>query len=354
MSYIKSISDIKDQATDLFSGVENLKELKDSSVDQIKSYLDFKKIANEVSADASRLGISRINPFPITRRGNHALINSNKLTSAINNQFGYHPPQFDESVGNAFERLFTLSTDIDPHLKAYPVMFMTKPDIPVFEKYEVGKFFQDKDTFNKVRDDEFSFINSASIESLVQGNWIVPFSQNFRSITMPDINISIEPSIINLQKEKNMLPTFIAGENGGTFTTKLIEREDLVNTRILYTWMKYIKLVSEGTISPKLETIKNDIIDYKVSCFVFFTKPNLQDISFVGKYTGVMPLKTPFGAMSADVETIEITKLDVEWSYDYFEFGGYQMIQDFKKLSSGIGVDVVQNEDSGAYKFAFV
>ena len=105
----------------------------------------------------------------------------------------------------------------------------------------------------------------------ISGNFFTNLNRQNRGTTSQKFAFNIESTIGNLQQERNMQPTIANGFSGGVFTSKFNELDDLSVTRTILLWFLYIKNVNEGTISPNIQNILNNIVDYKTSAYIFYS-----------------------------------------------------------------------------------
>jgi len=274
-----------------------------------------------------------------------------ELVDAMSSILDFSPNKADElrvpeQVHRDFYDLFnkiSFLKGIDPLIGGYPMVFMTKPPISIFG-YRNGDYSHvpDKEKEDDFITKEFSFFKGDTRRKLDNSNWIKNASVFFRGMDIPDLVMNVEGSITNLQKEKNMHPTFFTGHNGATTNISMLENSDLEMTKTINAWYLYIKYVSLGYITPPLEMITGNIVDYKTSVYLFYTKPNMKDILFFAKFTGVFPTKVPLSSHKLDVESFEVRKLETEWSFDYFEFMDSRILDDFNAYSSELGFRVLE------------
>ena len=158
------------------------------------------------------------------------------------------------------------------------------------------------------------------LNDLLKSPFLYSLNKHVKSITIPDIQMSIESMMGNLQKERFMGPTFFSGMSGGTFSTTFVEDKSLSVTKVINLWYKYIQLITIGELSPAPYIIANNIIDYKSSCYILAYDAVLKDLQFYAKFTGIMPTKLPLSPFSNEIDSHDKVMIDAEWSYDYFEY----------------------------------
>jgi len=250
-------------------------------------------------------------------------------------------------------------TNLEPFIKGYTVLVFTTPLFSALQTsnkitgYSSGGFFSsiihffsnDKNAFKDYSKENEEVISThitsnnvsnntglsfaekitagfskEDLNELLKSPFLYSLNKHVQSITIPDIQISIESMMGNLQKERYMSPTFFSGMSGGTFSTSFVEDKYLSITKLLNLWYKYIQLVTTGELIPAPYIIANNIIDYKSSCYILSYDAVLKDLQFYAKFTGIMPTKLPLSPFSNEIKSHDKVIIDTEWSYDYFEY----------------------------------
>lgn len=253
----------------------------------------------------------------------------------------------------------------EPMLKTHTVSFFTTPADSVIKYIQNNFSFNDVvdlansarsmrnlddliDTLGKVEKVSKSLIK----KDLISGNFLSTLNRQNRGVTTQKLSFNIESTIGNLQHQRNMQPTISSGFSGGTFSATFIELDDLSVTRIILLWFLYMKAVNEGSYEPDLQNILDNIVDYKTSVYVFHLKPNLSEILFFSKYTGVFPTAVPVDVFSSDKDTMSDTRLEVEFSYDLYEPLNPKIIDEFNSLvRSGTDIITPSATVDGAFEF---
>jgi len=254
------------------------------------------------------------------------------------------PEHIDGRIYDFFKSISMNSLVSNPDIESFPIIFVTKPPITIFgQKFGTYSHVVDSRKQEDTLINEFTyFYNTLTHAEASKTNWLKNFTVFFRSIEIPDLVMNIESTITNLQKEKHMHPTFFTGHNGATTNMTLLESDGLENLKTVKAWYDYIRLTNLGYLSPSLETIMNHIIDYKANIYVMKVRPNLKEVTFFAKFTGVFPTKVPLSAQSLDIENIEVKKLNIEFSYDYFEFMNNEIVDEFNILAGEMGIKLNQ------------
>ena len=168
-----------------------------------------------------------------------------------------------------------------------------------------------------------------------------------RGIQFQNVGIDHDVFLTNLQQSKYIAPLKLSGESGVTFTMTFAEDSSVSVTKNIKMWMDYINAVTTGSdgATPKLHHLLNNTIDYKSSVYVFLTKPNMNEISFYAKYTGVMPSSLPISMLAHNSETVNELKLDIEFVADAFTYLEQNIIAEFNLLVQKFGVNIAFKDD---------
>ena len=299
-----------------------------------------------------------------------------KINNLLTDPTGFIKDGIDNLVDSFTDSLFSTNvstgalTDLlhkvdEPLLKTHTICFFTTP------APEVTDFIQDNFSLDQITDivsSARSMKNLGDVISLVDkvgytarklmkkdrisGNFFTNLNRQNRGTTSQKFAFNIESTIGNLQQERNMQPTIANGFSGGVFTSKFNELDDLSVTRTILLWFLYIKNVNEGTISPNIQNILNNIVDYKTSAYIFIVKPNLKEILYFGKYTGIFPTNVPMDIFESDKDNMTDVKLDVEFSFDLFEPLDPRIIDEFNNLARS-GSDVITRSNTADNMFEF-
>lgn len=283
--------------------------------------------------EGKRKQITRLTGFPVTGDTTTAPFS---LSNLIQNPFATGAMDHSNThltlnnpIGNFWTNYLTIPEDVDPVILSNPMVFFSAPNLSIFDT--TSKTYRTFEEQNAAIKRIFNF-NISDMEKYLDGSIIVPLSQGFKSVTLPDFVLSVDEAMSSIQKARLAMPSHFNGMYSGTFDTKHLEFGNTINYRILLTWFSYIKAVTMGQISPTLSNIYDNIADYKVSCYVFQMKPNLIDLAYACRFSGVMPTSAPNSAFSSDTENPEVVYLNQQWSYDYMEYLNTDMLDDFVKL----------------------
>ena len=252
------------------------------------------------------------------------------------------PPHLQEDIFNIY-KTFSLDNRFDDvGFSFYPIIFMTKPQIPFFIDDFKNLDFSHLSSFEFIEmvnrsDKMFEFLGSSTIKNLRNGNFIRDFSLFYRNVSLPDASINVEPTITGIHKQKYMQPSFFSGRNGLTFNLETLDDSDMTLTKIIYAWHLYIKEVTRGRVSPIIQNIMNNIIDYKSNLYIIGMKPNFQDVQFVARYAGIFPVNVPFSSINLRKDTFDLRESSIEFSYDYFDIFNEGTRLEFNFLARELG-----------------
>ena len=114
----------------------------------------------------------------------------------------------------------------------------------------------------------------------------------------------------------------IKSKIGGNFTVSYNEDKSLSIYKLHKLWTDYISDSFRGKYSPKLEYIKNKIIDYATCVYYFVCDEDGETILFWSKYWGVFPLNTPshtFSYSAGNVNAISNEDMSIDYRYSWKE-----------------------------------
>lgn len=250
----------------------------------------------------------------------------------------------------------------EPKIKGFFVTLLVKPDLNLMLSDEEMK---DQRTNTKVADSyglEYSeklwhlklfkgLLNPYIKDNLTHqgGLYFSPIIANkSESISYPDLGSNSEETLTTLDKGIFKLPVTETGFSGMTFSLRLRENEALDSLRMISAWHKYIHAVTRGNIRPKNDYIEYNIIDYKASLYVLHLKPDFKTITMWSKFTGIYPVNVPLSAFSEEISQLQDISIDIEFSYDKFEWLDEDLLKEINLLTSGIPISreqMSQNPD---------
>lgn len=264
----------------------------------------------------------------------------------------------------------TIPSSNEPKLKGYFIALLVKPDLNLWLNGSESKFdpIQEEIKYNSEDTDNTGItkiinqynrtihlqklfkglINAKIIANLTHctTNYFSSiFSNKIESISYPDVGSNSEDSLLTLDKYVYKLPVTETGVSGMSFNVRLRENEGIDCLRMLSVWHKYIHAVTKGIISPKQKYISFSVIDYKASLYIIHLKPDLKTITMWSKYTGIYPTTIPISAFSEDISTIQDVTIDIEFSYDRFEWMNEDLLKEINYLTSNKNLDI-HNKDS--------
>ena len=124
-------------------------------------------------------------------------------------------------------------------------------------------------------------------------------------------------------------------KTAGTVNVTFTDDDMLSVYKILKVWTEYINAVYKGEMSPKLQYLKNHILDYAISIYYVLTKADGEDVIFFTKYTGCFPTSVPSSNFS-DVLGTPIKRPNYTIPFTYARKDDYNPlhIAEFNHLSS--------------------
>lgn len=237
----------------------------------------------------------------------------------------------------------------EPKIKGFFISFLVKPDLNIPDmsifKTDVGHNIPLGNSYRSYNfEDQIRKLFRGSLNAEVRNNLthdrngLNYFSNIFtnlvESITYPDIGSNSEDTLVTQDKSIFKLPVTESGVSGLTFNVKMRENEGHDALRFVSVWHKYIQAVVKGNLYPKLEYLQKNIIDYKASLYTLHLKPDFKTVTMFSKYTGVYPSNIPLSSMSESIEDVTDVTLDIEFTYDKFEFLNEDILRELNLLTA--------------------
>jgi hypothetical protein len=135
-----------------------------------------------------------------------------------------------------------------------------------------------------------------------------------------------------LQYAKGMDEVFSIGEVN-------LECKDIYGTpltHLINLWVTYIHYLGKGVVTTRKEYIRERIIDYTSSIYIFMTDRDQSTLLRWIKYTGCFPKSLPLGQVQHNVEpNVEgLRDLSIAFAYNRYEVMKPEIIGDFNYLMS--------------------
>lgn len=104
---------------------------------------------------------------------------------------------------------------------------------------------------------------------------------------------------------------------------------------LMIIWVYYIHYVTKGIITPELEYIRNRIIDYTCSIYVFMLDTDQRTIVRWIKYTGCFPKSIPFGQIlhSSDIKLDQLSQIQIPFQYNFASPMDPTVLAEFNMIS---------------------
>lgn len=185
-----------------------------------------------------------------------------------------------------------LYNDFNPDITGYTLIFMVPPDLSGYRiKYGTSVYGQD-DPSSQIGEIT-NFVTFAAIDFTPPQSQVNSDTVKARSGGMPYATEVAESEQCSI--------TFIDNSNLDIYTFH-------------HLWIEYIREILDGSLSPSDEYIteNNDkyrMVDYFGSIYVVKYFPNMKDIKFVAKCTGVFPQALPSKEIIGNRTTNELTTI---------------------------------------------
>lgn len=179
----------------------------------------------------------------------------------------------------------------------------------------------------------------------------------------------------NILKTKDLAENFSGGKltlgdsmtdslMSDTFTINYTEYSDMSITIMHKVWVDYIHMVKKNMAAPYIckkspnatahaatsngtgyntgtdgatrtvDYVKDKIIDYACSVYVFRLAEDGMTIKYYAKYTGVFPTTIPYSAFSYTAGENKLKQLSISYTYSFKEDMNPEILKEFKLLTS--------------------
>lgn len=240
----------------------------------------------------------------------------------------------------------------DPKVKGFFVLLMVKPNLNL--KRSMQSLIDNKRNILPGQETTYSdhtqaaklfrgALNPYIMENLTHsyGSYFSSIiSKKAISVSYPDIGSNSEEILSTIDRSMYKLPITETGHSGGNFQISFRENEAMDVLRMISVWHKYIHAITRGNISPSIYSVKYSIIDYKASLYIIHLKPDFKTITMWSKYTGIYPNNVPLSAMSEDITSVSDVTLNVDFSYDKFEWMNEDILRELNLLTLNANIDV--------------
>lgn len=232
---------------------------------------------------------------------------------------------------------YRLKEDVEPFMGGLPIIFITTPDMNIFENNKVISELKTAEpvfTEGEVFDSELlKYLEYSS--GGTDSPWIKFLTNRFKSIPLKDLNMRTKEEFETYYGWKQILP----GPNTDSFSAdsslsiNYSESKDLEVLKFHYYWMKYIECVRYGLHSPKSSIRRRRTIDYTSSLYFFLLDMDMSKILYFTKYTGIYPTNVPLSSISGDLTNRGPMDVSITYAYQYKEEMNPSIIFDFNSVS---------------------
>lgn len=237
-----------------------------------------------------------------------------------------------------------------PELFLYPIKPLDSNDInkklayenmcndPKFTQFLVQECHNKSDELNIK---QLSYEYFSDIKS-----YFMPIITNqCKSAELNDISIDTSPMFNTRNGYNIILPTRSeSSRSSSTFTLQLNETHNLDITKLFTLWVEYIANIKDGVFTANPSMIKNNILDYAVSIYVFILDNDGRTIKSYSRYTGCYPTNIPYSALGGAIGSNSEVELGIPMVYTHYETMNPRILEDFNRISlKSLGTDKNNN-----------
>jgi hypothetical protein len=206
--------------------------------------------------------------------------------------------------------------------KTFAYVFFTRPDLNILLRNGTDFILYDRQVN---RDLKYAYIwknNPWCLKSLVAGGnphhkFLTLLSNEALSFEVGDVVIKTVEHGETYNGNKIVYGKSDQESNAaGEISIRYIDTVNLDIFKLHLIWTDYISKISKGIFLPKLEHVKNKILDYASSCYYFLCGPDGSTILYWQKLTGVFPVNTSENAFSWDSGTL-LARPEINIKYMY-------------------------------------
>lgn len=274
-------------------------------------------------------------------------------------------------------------THPDYHLqnsRAY--VFMTRPDLNIFDSSGSTLNESIKSTgnvalyYNAVLKHPIICQSLSSILASTH-DFIPIISNTARSLDVQDMSLKTIEHAETLSGWKLVYAkNAIDSKTAGNISMNFIDDNMASITYMHLIWVEYIDNVVRGIVDPKIDYIRNAILDYASSLYYILTDQSGENIIFWTKYYGVFPTNVPSSAFSFNEGSpVHVPDIQIQYAYSFkedmnplalaefnrnssanenFEYVPIYNVNTFKCNGTIVGPPFIDTEDGGVtYKLRF-
>ena len=171
-----------------------------------------------------------------------------------------------------------------------------------------------------------------------------------KAAEMNDISLDTAPMFITRNGFNVILPTKSDTSRGsGSFTLQLNETHNLDITKMITLWVEYIANIKDGVFTANPVMVKNNILDYAVSIYVFILDNDGRTIKSYSRYTGCYPTNIPYSALGGNIGSNDNVEFGIPMVYTHYESMNPRILEDFNRVSLKALNDMLENTDGTDY-----
>lgn len=234
---------------------------------------------------------------------------------------------------------YRLKEDVEPYMGGIPIIFMTTPDMNIFEGGNVISTLKTAEpVFTEGEVFDLELLKNLEYSSGGSDSpWIKFLTNRFKGLSLKDLTAKQSEDYETYYGWKQILP----GPNTDSFSAdaslsvNFSESKDLEIIKFHYYWMKYIECIRFGLHTPKKSNVRRRTIDYTSSLYYFILDMDMSKILYFTKYTGIYPVNVPLSSLSpGDISSKAPLDVSITYAYQHKEEMNPSIIFDFNSVAN--------------------
>jgi len=249
-----------------------------------------------------------------------------------------HEASVTDSIFHVYKPLYSF----DPHINGYVALFFTTPMMNLDEAnltaMDMSAAGIGTDVLNSL-----SYLGSGGSYGTAS-KFCKPLCNMAISGQLDDISTNDTSGWDNLTGWAFHYGGRISNENGREFSIKFEEKNNLLITRMMTFWTRYMSLSKYGMVLRTEKNVNARRIDYMSSLYTFILEPDATTVRYWAKDTGIYPKGVPLSSLGLDKESHDVLHdVTVPFKSNLFEAMTDSIILDFQSLTNG-GEDPIAYE----------
>lgn len=167
-----------------------------------------------------------------------------------------------------------------------------------------------------------------------------------KNADLMDISLETNASFTTRRGYNILMPGKTEGSRAAnTISLRFTETHNLDITKLIKLWVEYIANITDGTFMANPTMIKNNVLDYMSSIYVFILDEDGKTIKHYCKYTGVYPVSSQDSNFNSSIGDSNDVELNVNFVYTLYESMDPRILEDFNRTTLKVITDENKTAD---------